>query len=138
MIYLTVLTCTILAIVIGSLWYGPIFGKRWMALNNLPELSTDPVVRKEQMKHMYPAYIIQFLLSFFQVFILYTYVQQVQGFSGVENAFLICIAFVVPTLATASMWNGDTRGVQIQKFLIQSGYALVTFVIFGAILGLGK
>ncbi|MBU3669053.1 MAG: DUF1761 domain-containing protein, partial [Candidatus Taylorbacteria bacterium] len=56
MIYLTVLTCTILSIVIGSLWYGPIFGKRWMALNNLPDLSDDPVVRKGQMKHMYPAY----------------------------------------------------------------------------------
>lgn len=136
MIYLTVLTCTILAIIIGSLWYGPIFGKRWMTLNNLPDLSTDPVVRKEQMKHMYPAYIIQFLLSFFQVFILYTYIKHVPEFSGVENALLMCFAFVVPTFAAASIWSGDSRKVQIQKFLLQTGYSIVSFIVFGAVLGL--
>ena len=136
MIYLTVFTCTVLAMIIGSLWYGPIFGKRWMALNNLPELSTDPAIRKEQMRHMYPAYIIQFLLSFFQVFILYTYIDKVPEFSGVENALLMCLAFIVPTLATSGIWSGDSRSVQVQKFLIQTGYSLIAFIVFGAVLGL--
>ncbi|MBU3668988.1 MAG: hypothetical protein FGM57_03410 [Candidatus Taylorbacteria bacterium] len=70
------------------------------------------------------------------IFILYTYIQKVPEFSGVENALLICFAFVVPTFAAASMWSGDSRKVQIQKFLLQTGYAIISFIVFGAVLGI--
>lgn len=137
MIYLTVFTCTVLAIIVGSLWFGPVFGKRWMSLNNMC-LDSDPVKQKEQMKAMYPVYIIQFLLSFFQVFILSIYIKAVPDFSGVENALILCAAFIIPTFAGAVMWSGDNKKVALEKFLLQAGNAILTMLIAGAVLGLNQ
>jgi Protein of unknown function (DUF1761) len=137
MIYLTVFTCTILAIIIGSLWFGPIFGKRWMSLNNmiLPE---DPIAKKEALKKMAPVYVIQFLLSFFQIFILSIYIQAIPDFSGVEHAAILCAAFIIPTYAGSVMWSGDSRKVALEKFLLQAGAAIISMIVFGAVLGLNQ
>jgi len=54
--------------------------------------------------------------------------------SGICIAILIWIAFIVPTLASTSMWSGDSKQNAWSKFLIQAGYNLVLFVVCGYIL----
>lgn len=147
--YLEIFTSAIVAMIVGSVWYGPIFGKRWMDINSAsksanstptnPE-STDSILeaRKEMQKKAGPLYAVQFILTLFQLFVLDLYIQGWAEATGVENALWIFAAFVMPTIAGCSMWTADTGKVKWSRFLIQSGYQLVIFIIFGAILGLAK
>jgi hypothetical protein len=81
-----------------------------------------------------PLYVVQFLLTFFQVWVL-------AGLIGgspdaPQNAIWIWAAFIMPTIAGSAMWNNDSKKISGARFLIQAGYQLILFVSFGAILGI--
>jgi len=85
-----------------------------------------------------PLYIVQFLLSFFQAYVLAHYIAAWQDASGVENALWIWAAFIIPTVAAGAMWNSDSSRVSWARFWIQAGYYLILFVLFGLILSMWK
>ncbi|MBI4433400.1 DUF1761 domain-containing protein [Candidatus Uhrbacteria bacterium] len=131
--YWAVLVCAVLAMVAGSIWFGPIFGKKWMEIVGVkPE---DLEKRKEMQKHAGPLYGIQFILVLFQAYVLAHYIAGWKEASGLENAMWIWAAFVMPIVAGSAMWNNDARRIAWARFLIQAGYQLVLFVLFGLILG---
>ncbi|MDD5318470.1 MAG: DUF1761 domain-containing protein [Candidatus Pacebacteria bacterium] len=136
MTLLIVLVCAVIAMVVGGVWYGPLFGKKWMkiAVRDAGDIEERKKMQKASMK----LYIIQFVLTLLQVFILAFYVNTFRNFSGVQNAFLIWLAFVMPTVAGASMWNNDSKKIKWSRFLIQAGYQLVMFIIFGLILSIWR
>ena len=128
-----VLVCAIVSMVIGSIWYGPLFGKKWMHIMGAGSMSEEE--KKKMQKGMMPMYLTQFLLSLFQIWVLSWYISFLSGVSGgVHTAFSIWIAFIVPTLAGSAMWTRDSSKIKWSKFLIQAGYQLVSFVIFALIL----
>lgn len=134
--YWAVLVCGVVAMVIGSIWYGPMFGKMWMQIVKVsPE---DMARRKEMQKKAMPLYGIQFLLSLFQAWVLAYYIEGWKDVSGVENALWIWAGFIMPTVAGASMWNNDSAKISWARFLIQAGCQLVTMVAFGLILGMWR
>jgi len=134
--YLAVLVCGVLAMVVGAIWYGPLFGKIWMRVVGVsPE---DKEARARMQKGVVPLYLIQFLLTLFQLMILAFYIYQWSDASGLETALWLWAAFIVPTIAGTAMWNNDSAKISWARFLIQSGYQLVSFVIFGLILGLWR
>ncbi len=134
--YLAVLTCAILSMVVGSVWFGVIFGKKWMQLHGSDKL--DPAQLKELQKSMGPMYMIQFLLSIFQAWVLAYYIQGWKEAFGIENALWIWAAFVMPTVAGGVMWSSTDKKVMFVKFLIQAGYYMVLFVLFGLVLSVWK
>ncbi len=83
-------------------------------------------------------HVIQLVLVLFQAYVLAHYIQGWQYASGVENALWIWAAFVMPTVAGCSMWTNDSRKMVWARFLIQAGYQLVLFVMFGLILSMWK
>ncbi len=130
-----ILGCAVLAMVAGGLWYGPLFGKQWMAIIGLSaDCSGDGNGKK-----MLPLYLVQFLLVIFQLYVLayvvtagkYTF-----GMSSVAASLWIWAGFILPTLAGSSMWTADSASVKWSRFLIQTGYQFVVAAIFGFILGL--
>jgi hypothetical protein len=130
---LAVFSCGVVAMILGAIWYGPLFGKKWVEIIGATE--ADLEARKEMQKKAGPLYAIQFVLVLFQVLVLARFIGE-GGASGIENALWIWAGFVMPTIAAASMWNNDSREVSIARFLIQAGYQLILFIIFGFILGL--
>lgn len=134
--YFAVLTCVVLSIGIAVVWYGPLFGKKWAEIvgGNFDTLE----VRREMQKRVMPLYITQFLLTLFQVTILAFYIEGWKEASGLENALWIWAAFVMPTIASSSMWNNDSAKISWARFLIQSGYQLIVFALFGFVLGAWK
>ena len=131
--YLAIFVCAVLAMGVGSVWYGPLFGKKWLEV--VGATAEDLEARKEMQKRMIPLYVTQFLLVLFQVWVLAYYIGGWKEVSGLGNALWIWAAFVMPTVAAASMWNNDSAKVSWARFLIQAGYQLVVFVMFGLILG---
>ncbi len=131
--YYAIAVCGIASMVLGFVWYGPLFGKKWMEVTGANAL--DKEKRKEMQKKAGPMYAITFILSLFQAWVLAYYIAGWKDASGVENSLWIWAAFVIPTVAAGAMWNNDSKKVSWARFLIQAGYYLVLFVIFGLILG---
>lgn len=131
--YLAVVVCGVLAMALGYVWYGPLFGKKWLEVIGATELDLER--RREMQEGVGKLYLTQFVLALFQVWVLAYYIKGWQGASGVENALWIWAAFIMPTIAAGSMWNNDSAKVSWARFLIQAGYNLVLFIIFGFILG---
>ena len=134
--YLAVLVASILSMVLGALWYGPLFGKKWMEIIGAKPMTEAD--QKKMQKQAMPLYLIQFLLTLFQVYVLAQYIAGWTDASGIENSLWIWAAFVMPTVAGACMWNNDSKEIAWSRFLIQGGYQLVLFVIFGLVLGMWK
>ena len=128
--YWAVISCAVVAMVVGAVWYGPLFGRAWLKV--IGATASDLAARREMQKRAAPLYAIQILLTCFQVFVLAHYVRL--GLGGVESALWIWAGFIMPTIAGTAMWNNDSRQVSMARFLIQSGYQLVIFILFGLIL----
>jgi len=134
--YLAILVCSLLSLALGFLWYGPLFGKIWMEISGMNTL--DEVRKSEMQKNAWKLYSTQIIMSFFQIFIIDYYLVVLEKAGGIQNVFWFWLAFIVPTVAGSVMWGSDSKKVSWQKFLIQAGYQLVLFLMFGFILGFWK
>ena len=133
--YIAIVVCAVLSMVIGSIWYGPLFGKKWMELMEIDMTKMDEEEKKECMKGMWKLYAGQFVLSLFQIFVLAWYVDMFRGMaSGAHIAFSLFIAFVMPTVAGACMWGEKNTKTAWTKFFISSGAQLISLLVFGYIL----
>ena len=126
----------VLSMVIGAIWYGPIFGKKWMEIVGVSP--ADEKARKKMQKSAGPLYAVQFVLTLFQVLVLAHLVADTKIAGGLERSLWIWAAFVIPTLAGAVMWTNETSRLKWARFLIQGGYQLVMFVVFGLLLQFWK
>jgi hypothetical protein len=131
--YVTILGAGVTSLVVGSIWYGPLFGKKWMEVCGVNEM--DEAKRKQMQKEALPLYGIQFALTLLQLYVLVDLVNSENG-SAVGIAFWMWLGFVMPTIAGSAMWNNNPNNVKGAMFLIQAGYQLVMFLIYGYMLGL--
>lgn len=136
--YWSVLLCAVLSMVLGGLWYGPLFGKKWMEI--IGATASDMKRRKEMQKSAGPLYAVQFFLTIFQAYVLAMFLNYMIDAPGADSSpifwsLLICAGFVLPTVAAGAMWNNDSAKISWARFLIQTGYQVILFIIFGWILG---
>lgn len=130
--YFAVATCAVLTMVIGAVWYGPLFGRKWMEIIGVnPD---DQEAKKKMQKSAGPLYLMQFVLALFQVLVLVHFIAEAGLMGGLERALWIWAAFVIPTLAGAVMWTNQSGILKWTRFFIQGGYQLVIFIAFGLIL----
>jgi len=130
--YFAVFVGAILSMVIGAIWYGPLFGKKWIEIIGVDINNEEE--RKKMQKSAGPLYFIQFVLTLFQVYILARFVSANDMASALEQAVWIWAAFIIPTLAGAVMWTNQTSKLKWERFLIQGGYQLIIFIVFGLLL----
>jgi hypothetical protein len=134
--YLAIITGAVLSMVIGGIWYGPLFGKKWMEIIGVNPADSD--AKKKMQKTAGPLYAVQFILTLFQVLVLAHLIADTTKVGGLERALWIWGAFVIPTLAGAVMWTNDNGKMKWSRFLIQGGYQLVIFIVFGLLLQFWK
>ena len=134
--YLAIIVSAVLAMVVGAIWYGPLFERKWLEIIGASDLDLEE--REKMKKKAGPLYGVQLMLTLFQVTVLAHLIADTTTVSGLERAIWIWAAFVIPTLAAASMWTNDSTRIKWSRFLIQGGYQLVIFVMFGTILMLWK
>jgi hypothetical protein len=112
---------------LGAVWYGVLFSKPWMALEN---------ITMEQAKSMSPVlpYIVTFVLNLVIAFFLAQLCSWRNASSAARGAslgVLLWIGFVGPITYTTSMYELKPFNL----FLINEGYSLVGLLLMGAILG---
>lgn len=134
-----VIVSAVVSMIIGSIWFGPLFGKKWSEVMGVDFDSKSEEEKKAMRKMMGPMYALQFILSLLTLYILTHYIAGWQPqpgvMGGIINALWIYIGFIVPTLAGNAMWSGKTKRLALNMFWINAGYNLILYVVFGAILG---
>lgn len=136
--YLAVLVCGVAAMVVGFVWYGPLFGKAWMQIMGG---DTMTAAQKEAVKKsMWAMYLLQFILSLITAGVLAYHIANWADMSTSSVAIAVCswFGFVMTTAGGASLWSGKSPKVAWKMFFISSGAQLVTFIVFGLILGAWK
>jgi hypothetical protein len=130
--YLAVLASAIASMIIGAIWYGPLFGKMFSHEMGFEKLT--PEEREPLKKKMGISYGLQFIGSLVMFFVLDWYV--VTSFhtgltSGLGNAFGVWIGFVVPLALSNTIWGGKWK-----LFWLNIGCMFVTLMAAGLIMGL--
>ncbi len=132
-----VIVAAVVSMVIGSIWFGPLFGKKWMEVMGMQNVSEEE--KKKMMKSTGMLYAVQFILSLLTLYILAHYIAGWQpkpgAWGGIINALWIWLGFIMPTLAGNAMWSGKSKKLAWNMFWINTGYNFILYIVFGAILG---
>jgi hypothetical protein len=127
---------SVLAMVLGAIWYGPLFGKAWMQVIGTSDM--DAEAKKAMQSKAMPLYVIQFLLILMQVTLIALLTVFFDWAVSLLAMAFFYVAFIVPTLAGSAMWNNDSAKIAWMRFGIQAGYQAALFVIFALVLGMWK
>lgn len=120
-----VLVAAVLAFVIGGVWYGPLFGKAWMAELGKTEDDIEPS----------PApFIISFFTSLLTAIVL-AWLLLATGTSGLIGGATLGLITGIGFIATAMASDSAFCGWSFKLFMIQSGYRVLYSVVMGALLG---
>ncbi|MBA4250400.1 MAG: DUF1761 domain-containing protein [Chlorobiaceae bacterium] len=126
--FLAVFVSSILAFVVGFLWYGPIFGKTWVKEMGFTE---------ESLKKSNYALIFSFAFGLTLIIAL-----NLSAFLGSEPN----LVWGMTAGALAGIgWVSTSLGItylfgrkSLKLFFIDAGYSAVTYTLMGAILGVWK
>ncbi|MDO8560493.1 MAG: DUF1761 domain-containing protein [bacterium] len=135
--YAAVVVAAVASMAIGFAWYGPLFGKQWMALSGItPEkIATD---KKKGMNKLYAlamlgSLVMSYVLAHALVFSS-TYMKVSGVMAGVQVGFWNWLGFVVPVTLGSVLWEGKSW----KLWLLNNGYYLVTLKVMGVILAVWK
>jgi hypothetical protein len=117
------------AFALGVLWYGPLFGKRWQALNQL----SNEQVRGANMKLIFAA---AFLLNLFLALFVSLFIEVVMmmgsgAATGAAFGVFLGLIFVAPTFGVNYLFARRP----LQLYLIDVGYQVLQLALMGAVMG---
>jgi hypothetical protein len=131
--YWAVLAATAVSIVLGFLWYGPIFGKKWMALLDL----TPEKMASAKAKGMGPTYAIMIVGSLLMSYVLahaLIFGNAYLGTAGVSAGLMVgfwnWLGFVAPVTVGSVLWEGKSWTL----WALNAGYYLVALLLMGVVL----
>ncbi len=123
--------------IIGFLWYGPLFGKPWSEMMGLGIFS--PEAQKEMQKKMMPGYIASFIGALAMAFVLAhaiifasAYLKTSGVSAGLTGAFWNWLGFIAPVTIGVIFWESKP----LKLWLINASYWLVSLLVMGVILSL--
>ncbi len=126
--YIAVLSAGLSAMVVGSVWYGPLFGKEWMKLIGIKKED----INKSEMPKLYGIMFIGALVEAYVLSHFIHYAGAVGFFLGAKTGLWAWLGFV----ATTMIGNYMFAKRPIRLYYIDAGYALANLLVMGAILGL--
>ena len=127
--WIAILVAGLIGFLIGGIWYGPLFGKAWMAARGITKADTAGM-------NMPLIFGTTFLLNLFSALMLdhlyFTYDAPVGLHHSLVIAGIIAVGFIIPSMGVNYLFSRLSRGL----FLIDAGYWLVVYLLMGAIFGL--
>lgn len=131
--YVGVLLAALATMVLGFLWYGPLFGKQWIAMMGWSKADIEKAKAKGMSKEytimtlgaLVMAYVLSHSLTFAS-----TYTQTTGSAAGFMVGFWTWLGFVVPVTLGTVLWEGKPW----KLWVLNAGYYLVALVLMGIIL----
>jgi hypothetical protein len=120
-----IVIATVLAFVLGGLWYGPLFGKAWLSALGKTEAELEPSAAP---------FVISFFTALLTAVVLAALIKSLaiaDLAGGVAIGAVTGIGFIATAMASdAAFCRWGAR-----LFLIQSGYRVTYSIVMGALLG---
>ena len=129
--YWAILVAALAAMVIGGMWYGPLFGKVWMRLTGISQEKIDEIKKKGMAK----SYILNFVGYLVMAYVLahiISYTNATTWQSGIQGGFWMWLGFVATTGANEYIYAVKPKPWTL--YFINQGNILVTLMVMGAIL----
>ena len=123
--WIAVLVAAVSAFVVGGIWYGPLFGKKWMALVGVTEES----MKEANMAQIYGT---AFVLNIIAAAAFAMFLGDVDAQTGALYGLVAGLGWVATSFGISYLFEGRPMGL----WLINGGYHTVQFTVFGLILGL--
>jgi hypothetical protein len=138
--WLAIFVAAIVIFILGGLWYSPLlFAKRWVALQG----KTEEQMRADAAAANMPVlYISAFVCSFLIAVVMGHFIAHMSTLNVMEPGaahgalfgFGCWLGFAAPTSYATAIFSGTPK----QKWLIDSTYNLVSFVLAGIILAVWR
>ncbi len=126
--WLGIVVAVIAAMIIGSIWYGPLFGNKWMKLVGLKRGQSSPLA---PMLIMLGLSIIQALiLAHFIGYVSYFYPDMSNVSIGLLTGLWAFVGFVLPVLVSNAIFAKGSMTL----LKINLGNQLITLLVIGVIL----
>lgn len=129
--YVAVLVAAIMNMVVGMLWYGPMFGRMWKGLMGY----TDESMKSMKMtakQAMVGGFITALLMAY--VLAHFVFIAGVVDIGGAfQLAFWLWLGFMVPLLASSFLWEGKPMKLFVlnaAQYLVSLFLMAVAFVLF--------
>lgn len=126
-IWAVIVAAAVALFVLGGIWYSPkVFGGIWKRESGLLNVDCKKT-------HGPKAFIVSFILSLVSAFVFALFLGEAPPFAySVGSGLIVGVCWV----ATSFGINYSFAGRNWKMLLIDSGYHILQFVIYGAILGL--
>ncbi len=124
--YVAVAAAGVSAMVVGSVWYGPLFGKDWMQLVGIRKED----VKKEEMPKLYGIMFVGALLEAYILSIFIHYAGATSLIDGIKTGFWAWLGFIGPV----TLGNYMFAKKPLKLYFIDAVYALVNLLVMGAII----
>lgn len=131
--YLAVLVAAIAGMAVGLVWYGPLFGKTWIALSGM----TPDKIEAAKKKGMGPTYALAFLGTLVMSYVLAhslffasEYLAVFGTSAGLMTGFWNWLGFIAPVTLGMVLWGGKSW----KLWALDNGHYLVALCVMGVIL----
>ena|SRR3989338_5116441 len=136
--YLAVLSCGVISMVLGFLWYGPLFGKLWMSLSGMSLERIEAAKGGGSLK-MWKGYTLSFVGSLVMAYVLAhalvfasSYLDASGISAGLTAGFWNWLGFIAPVTLGGVLWEGKTW----KLWVLNNAYQLLLLLIMGVVLAL--
>ena len=131
--YLAVAVCALASMALGFLWYGPLFGKPWIAMSGI----TPGSMGQPKAGSMPMTYVISFVGSIVMAITLAhslvfasTYLNISGVSAGLQAGFWNWLGFIAPVTLGSVLWEGKPW----KLWMLNSAYYLVLLMVMGTVL----
>lgn len=133
--YFAVIAATAASMALGFAWYGPLFGKQWMALTGM----TPDKIAAAKGKGMGKMYALAMLGSLVMSYVLAhalvfasAYLNVSGVAAGLQVGFWNWLGFIAPVTLGSVLWEGKSW----KLWKLNSGYYLLSLLAMGVILAI--
>ena len=127
--WVAIFVAAIISMVVGSVWYGPLFGKRWMKLISFTKEEMEK--GKKDMPKTYGMMFVGSLVTSFVLAVTISLAPEPSAMTGATAAFWLWLGFIVSSKFSEVLFEKK----KWELFYIECGYYLVFLLIAGALLG---
>jgi hypothetical protein len=135
-----ILACGVMSLALGFVWYGPLFGKKYLKYVGVTEADIEKFKSDPKAKmRMNMSYGLTFVIACITAFVLqhvivfgnaYTHMSGLSG--ALQGAAWSWLGFYVPSVAGGVFWENKKWG----WFVLVAGYYLIQLLLMGVILSL--
>ncbi len=129
--WLAVLAAALVGFAIGFLWYGPLFGKKWMVLTGL---SSEEIANGNMPKIFIGTFVFQFVMAFCLAMFFYGDPEassNVNAGTGAFYGFLTGAGWVTTALGVNALFEQKSWSY----IILNGAYWIIVFTLMGLVLG---